>query len=141
MSDPIQLTPDEIASAQPLPEPQSAAGPVQLSPSEAANARQQSGQIDPLQDFSPEQLVDLQRQDPNFNLVNEYSQRTDLQEQPGMNQKIADAYHLARQTGNVFEKYIGNTPLETAGKVGAAVIKTGWETAKGFGRQAWNYAQ
>src|SRR4051812_44200078 len=103
----VQLTPDQIAQIQP---PQIAVGQsIRLDPDQAKALRQQTGQLDPLQDFSAEQLVELQKQNLEFNLINQYSARTDLQQQPGMNQKIADAHNLLRRSPISPEQF-GITP-------------------------------
>jgi hypothetical protein len=138
----VQLTPDQIAQIQP---PQIAVGQsIRLDPDQAKALRQQTGQLDPLQDFSAEQLVELQKQNPEFNLINQYSARTDLQQQPGMNQKIADAHNLLRRSPISPEQF-GITPgAGVIANTGGVLAKAGgavWDIAKGFGKQAWNYAQ
>lgn len=138
----ITLSPDQVALATEPPvaneTPSLKIGEsIEVTPEQA----NQAGQFDPFRDFSAEQLVELQRQNPEFSLVSGYAPRRDLQEVPGMNQKIADAHNLLRRNGNFLDRYRGATNLETAGNVAKGVGETVFDVAKGFGKQLWNYAQ
>lgn len=130
----VSLTPEQQATyqqnaGQSAPTPQNNQ-PVTLSPEQQAQYRQATGIVDPFQDFNPQQLADLTVSDPdNFDLVGRYSERKDLHSNPELNQKVADAYNLLKQ-----RSVLADLPS------GKRVVKTLWDTAKGFGKQAWNYA-
>jgi hypothetical protein len=141
----VQLTPDQIASAQPAattpatPAPQ-VGGQIKLTPDQIAAAK--PVQTDPLHDFTAEQLAALEKQDPeHFNLIQNYLPRTELQQVPGMNQKIADAYHITRQTPLLDTFAPGNGALERTGgalRQGAGAV---WDLAKGAAHTVSNLAQ
>src|SRR6267142_1500671 len=122
----IPLTPDQIAAAQPA-ESLAVGAQVKLSPDQISAA--QPVRLDPLRDFTAEQLASLEKQDPeNFNIIQHYAPRTELQQVPGMNQKIADAYHITRQTPLLDTLAPGNGALSRTGgalRQGARVSRSG----------------
>lgn len=163
----IKLTPEQIASFQPAadpvfpnpsmgndngipatPQPASNNLPpgtkVKLDPAQAAAFRKSTGQLDPLLDFTSDQLASLQQQTPEFNPVQEFSNRPEAQT-PDIKQKVADAFHIARTTQNFGKQFLGIEPgagvAENALNIGEKIGTTAWDIAKGFGKQAWNYAQ
>lgn len=135
----IQLSPEQAAAFQPAALPPGSQ--VKLSPEQSAELSKQTGQYDPLKDFSAEQLVSLQRQNPSFNLVDEFVKRPELHDSPDIVNKLAEAHNQLRESGSFLDQYKGDNALETAGNVAKGVGETLWNTAKGFGKQAWNYAQ
>lgn len=155
----IQLSPEQIGQFQPDSVPASAQSTplgsnpgaqaatlppgtqVKLSPEQSAELSKQTGQYDPLKDFSAEQLVSLQRQNPSFNLVDEFVKRPELHTDSNLVNKLAEAHNQLRSSGTFLDQYKGDTALETAGNVAKGIGETLWNTAKGFGKQAWNYAQ
>jgi len=114
--------------------------PITLSPEQEAEfnrqvntqpASQTAGAIDPLKDFTPEQLVSLSTQDPdNFSIANEFANRPDIQKDPALVSKVANAYSQLKDRGFKL------ADLPGPGKIAGTL----WDTAKGFGKQAWNYA-
>jgi len=130
MADPITLTPDEIASATPITQP--TAQPVQLTPEEIASAQpvNQANPVNPIRDFTPDQLVALQRQAPeSFDIIQQFLSDPTAQKDPAVRRNAEQAYHQLRQ-----EPWYHDlpTPAQMAGSVGTIV--------KGFGKQASNYA-
>jgi len=137
MPDAIQLTPAEVAAAQPVEPP---AGTVQLTPEEVASA--QPAALDVFKELSPEQLVELQKQSPeDFNIVNQFISRPDLHSDASIKQKVADAFDLASQTPLLDTLAPGNTVGERA----VSALKTGGKgvlgIVKGAGKTAFNLAQ
>jgi len=135
----IPLTPDQIAAAQPA-ESLAVGAQVKLSPDQISAA--QPVRLDPLRDFTAEQLASLEKQDPeNFNIIQHYAPRTELQQVPGMNQKIADAYHITRQTPLLDTLAPGNGALSRTGgalRQGAGAV---WDIAKGAAHTVSNLVQ
>jgi hypothetical protein len=143
----VKLTPEQVAQAQPDPafetakpvqpvQPTQPADPfpvgsrISLTPEQASEARKQTGQFDPLVDFTSDQLAELQTQNPDFNLVQAVAARPDVQQKIGMPQKFADAFNTLRQKGTFGAQLdIKKVPGQL------------FDIAKGFGKQAWNYAQ
>jgi len=113
MANPIQLTPEEIA--------------------EYENAAQQGAPaaLNPIRDFSADELFDLAIKDKdNFDLVSEFRRNKDLWQDQATVQKIADVHSRIKDRG--FEL----SDIPGPGKV----ARTVFDIAKGFGKQAWNYA-
>lgn len=127
MDEVVQLTPEQQAQYSAA----SQNDVVNLTPDQQTQYRQQAGIVDPFHDFSPQQLVDLTVADPeHFDLVGKFAERPELRNDPAATQKVADAYNLLKQRG-----ILEDLPN------GKQILKTVWDTAKGFGKQAWNYAQ
>jgi len=159
----IQLTPEQIASFQPAPEnisgdvgnlgPVGNSGPapfppgtqVKLDETQAAEFRKSTGQLDPLKDFNPEQLAALQQQTPEFDPVKQFASRPELESDPAIKQKVADAFHISRTPSDFGKQFLGIEPGAGTAENALNVAKKAWGTvfdiAKGFGKQAWNYAQ
>lgn len=138
----VTLSPDQIASATESSVASETSPSLQIGESTKLSSDQipQTGQLDPLRDFSADQLVELQKQTPEFQLIPSYAWRRDLQEIPGMNNKIAEAYMTARQSGNWYDKYKGNNVFETATNIGQGVLGSVAGFIKGMGKVGWNYA-
>src|SRR5579859_4005536 len=116
MADPITLTPDEIASATPITQP--TAQPVQLTPEEIASAQpvNQANPVNPIRDFTPDQLVALQRQAPeSFDIIQQFLSDPTAQKDPAVRRNAEQAYHQLRQ-----EPWYHDlpTPAQMAGSVG-----------------------
>ena len=112
--------------------------PASLSPDEqkelaaAEGAQQQPGTpINPLRDLSAQELSELQVKSPDtFDITSEFQKQKDLWSDPALVQKAADAYNLVKQRGFQISDLPGPKKI-----LGTAV-----DVAKGFGKQAWNYA-
>lgn len=106
---------------------------IQLTPEQEAlyNQSAQPQPINPLRDFNANQLAELAVQDKeNFDLVDEFQRNQDLWGDAATVQKTADALDIVKQRG-----------FELSDLPGPATIgKTVLESAKGFGKQLWNYA-
>lgn len=113
--------------------------PVELSPEETdqywSGQQPQSGQltdetgkpVDPFKDLSTEDLVALGNKSPEqFDLLSAFDARPDLQKDPQMVAKVADAYHELRK------------PLLPSGLTAGKVAENVWGTLKGLGRNAAN---
>src|SRR5882724_1732192 len=87
--------------------------------------------INPFRDLDSASLADLATQDPTFDIASEFSRNPDLHYDPATVQKAADALHAVRQRGFQMSDLPG--PKKIAGSV--------IDTAKGFGKQLWNYSQ
>src|SRR6516164_6623516 len=135
---PVQSTPEEIASAQPVDQQ-----PVQLTPEEISSAKPVDQQpVDVLKDFTTDQLVALQKQDPTFRLADQFRARPDIRKDPNRVQVIADALHQSRQTPlfeGLAQKYQGDSGVGTAWNVAKAGLGVAEDVVKGFGKQIWNY--
>lgn len=119
---PIQLTPEQIASAQPVA--------IQLTPEQIASAQPADQGVNPLHSFTPEQLVALQKQAPeNFDVVQSFLSDPTAQKDPALRQKAEDTFHLLRQ-----EPWYKDLP--SAGQV----LSNVGGIAKGFYKQGINYA-
>ena len=113
MAEPIQLTPEEIAAYE-----------------SAASQAAPTG-INPIRDLSADDLFKLATEDKdNFDLVGEFRRNKDLWGDQNIVQKIADVNNRVKQRG--FEL----SDIPGPGKIAHTVF----DIAKGFGKQAWNYA-
>lgn len=112
------------------------ANPIQLTPAEIAEYENAAGSaapvaINPLRDFSADELFDLAIKDKsNFDLIGEFRRNKDLWKDPATIQKVADVHSRIKDRGFELED------IPSAGKV----ARTVFDIAKGFGKQAWNYA-
>jgi hypothetical protein len=111
MSEPLQLTPEEISAYE-------------------AAAQQQPASINPLRDLSADDLFSLATQDKEFDLVNEFRRNKDLWGDQNLVSKVADVHERIKQRGFQLSDIPG------PGKM----AHTAFGIAKGFGKQAWNYA-
>lgn len=98
---------------------------------EAKAAALESQKANPLRDLDSASLAELASKDPEFNIPQEFARQPDLHGDPATVQKVADAYHAVRQRGFQASDLPG--PKKIVGTV--------YDVAKGFGKQAWNYAQ
>jgi hypothetical protein len=113
MADVIAPTPEEIAEYE---KAASAAAPAQLNP---------------VRDLSADELFELATKDSdNFDLVSEFRRNKDLWGDPNVVQKVADVNDRVRQRGFQFSDIPGPSKI----------AHTVFDIAKGFGKQAWNYA-
>lgn len=108
---------------------------IQLTPEQQALYNQAAPaaavEINPLRDFDANQLAELAVKDKeNFDLVGEFRRNQDMWADPAHVQKAADALDIVKQRG--FEL----SDLPGPAKIGKTVL----ESAKGFGKQLWNYA-
>lgn len=88
--------------------------------------------LNPVRDLSADELFELATKDPdNFHLESELERNKDLWGDPNTVQKVADVSQRIADRGFTFEDLPG--PKKIARSV--------FDIAKGFGKQAWNYAQ
>jgi len=112
------------------------ANSIQLTPAEIAEYENAAGQsapaaLSPIRDFSADELFDLAIKDKDhFDLVGEFRRNKELWQDPATVQKVADVHSRIKDRG--FEL----SDLPGPGKV----ARTVFDIAKGFGKQAWNYA-
>lgn len=104
---------------------------VQLTPEQVAQYNQAAPvEVNPIRDFDATQLAELAVKDKEgFDLVGEFRRNQDLWADPAQVQKAADALDLVKQRG--FEL----SDLPGPARIGKTVL----ESAKGFGKQLWNY--
>lgn len=87
----IALSPEQKAQYDSQPAAPSGQ-PVELSPDQQA-AYNQPTALDPLKDFSSDQLYELAKQDPEFRVLEQFSGRPELQKDPAMVSKIAQTLY------------------------------------------------
>lgn len=108
---------------------------VQLTPDQEAEYNKSSAAsapLNPIRDLNANQLAELAVKDKdNFDLVGEFRRNQDLWKDPSVIEKVADAHNQVKQRGFKLADVPG--PKKIAGQV--------LDVAKGFGKQAWNYAQ
>lgn len=104
-----------------------ASGGFRLTPEQLAAA--QPAGIDALRDFTPEQLVSAQVQDPdNFDMVAALRARPNFQRDPKTVNNVANAFNLLKQRG-ILQDLPGPS----------RIAHTLYDAARGFGKQVWNY--
>jgi len=112
------------------------AQPVQLTPAQEADFRQQTGTLDPILDFSTEQIAELAKQDTEgFDLVSEFQRNRKRYADPAIAQKAADALDLIESQTSVIGG-VTQAVLHPARTVGRAVGAT-FDIGKNMGRIAW----
>ena len=82
MSEPLQLTPEEISAYE-------------------AAAQQQPASINPLRDLSADDLFSLATQDKEFDLVNEFRRNKDLWGDQNLVSKVADVHERIKQRAEI----------------------------------------
>lgn len=88
--------------------------------------------LNPIRDLTASELADLSVQDKeNFELISAFRQNQDLWKDSSTVSKVAEAHNLIKQRG------FSLSDLPTPAKA----VSLAWDVAKGFGKQAWNYAQ
>jgi hypothetical protein len=88
-------------------------------------------QLNPIRDLSADELYDLATKDKEgFDVVNEFRRNKPLWGDPNLVQKVADVHDRVKERG--FQM----SDLPGPGKIAS----TAFDIAKGFGKQAWNYA-
>src|SRR6185295_4135006 len=119
--DPADL---EQGPPAPPPEPPKPGDEVDLTPEQLAEYRKQTGELDPLLDFTPEQLAQIEINDPEGgNLRRMYMDRPDLIGDPDTIKKLAQANKLVHARHEI---PTAGLPPEVA--LGARVVGLG-ETA------------
>ena len=118
--------------------------PIQLTDAERAEYEQRavSSPLNPIKDFSAQELADLSARDTTFDLVGEFRLNQDLWADPTTVQKVADAHNKVRQRGFQLSD-VEAVQKAKEGNVGGAAIAVAKPVAhigKGFLKQAWNYA-
>lgn len=131
----IPASPSNVTTVAPVaPTPAAApTTPIQPTPEEKAAYEAQFGPapLNPIRDLSAQELADLSVQDKDhFDIVSAFRSQPDLHKDPAIVQKAADALNLVKQRGFKL------SDLPSPGQAAAGVL----HSAKGFGKQLWNYA-
>lgn len=130
----IPPSPSNVIHVASAPQPGNATPvPIQPTPEEKAAYEAQFGPapLNPIRDLSAQELADLAVQDKeHFDIVSAFRSQPELHGNPDVVQKAADALNLVKQRGFKLED------LPSPGQAVKGVITS----AKGFGKQLWNYA-
>lgn len=120
------------------------AKPITLTDAERAEYERLSAPtpVNPIRDFSSQDLADLATQDSSFDLAGEFRRNQDLWKDPAVVQKAIDAHNLIKQRGFKVGDIEAVKKAKEGNVLGAAgaVVKPVAEVGKGFLKQAWNYA-
>ncbi len=96
-----------------------------------ASASAPAPEFNPIRDLSSDELFDLSIKDSeNFNLLSQFRQNKNLWQDQATIDKVADVNNRIKQRG------FSLSDIPSAKKIAGTVF----DIAKGFGKQAWNYA-